>query len=171
MADKKKVIESIVKILNDPVNEGDHVANVAEQIFDTVTSAIWKGSIAVIGQIQPDGEDGPFPVVLGPFTARGKLDSEEKWREAAKSHTTSRSAGGGLSWHTVFGTGRGRYTLAPVFKDARSAWAFYQASRPEVEEEVQEIFSTIRGSEINVGPTCLCGFNGAECHAHPKGEK
>lgn len=165
-----KILKAIVAILEDDTNQGEHVANVAEHILSTIEEMqADQKRIAVVGQIQPDGAEGPFPVVLGPYTARGVLNTEEKWLKAASTHTTSRSDGGQLAWDTSVKTGRGQYMLAPMFKNARSAWDFYRASRPVVEDEIKEIFTTIRGSDINVGPVCLCGFPGAECHAHPGG--
>lgn len=165
-----KIVKAIIAIIEDESNQGEHVANIAEQILDKVEELQGEQKrIAVVGQIQYGGGEDAFPLVLGPYTARGTLNTEEKWRKAAESHTTSRSDGGSLAWDTTAKTGHGRYMLAPMFKNARAAWDFYRPSRPEVEEEIKEIFSTIRGSEIDVGPACLCGFKGATCHKHPEG--
>lgn len=173
-----KIIKAIMAILEDEeANEGKKTADVAEAIFKEVEALINernsnlenKRRIAVVGQIQSAHADGPFPVVLGPYTAVGKLDTQEAWNKAAQSHTTSRNDAGKLAWDTTVKTGRGQYMLAPFFKNAQEAWEFYRVAKPDVEDEILEIFSTIRGSSINIGPVCVCGMRGATCHAHLEG--
>lgn len=165
-----KILKAIIAILDDESNNGEHVANIAELILETVEELQGEQKrIAVVGQIMSAHADNPFPVVLGPYTARGILGTEEKWAKAAQSHTASRSDGGSLAWDTTVKTGMGQYMLAPIFKNARAAWDFYRVAKPDVEDEIQEIFSTIRGSHINIGPVCVCGMRGATCHAHLEG--
>lgn len=165
-----KIIKAIVAILEDESNKDELVGDVAQLILDTVEELQGEQKrIAVVGQIRSAYADDVFPVVLGPYTARGTLNTQEKWQKAAESHTTSRSDAGSLAWDTTVKTGKGRYMLAPMLKNARAAWDFYRVAKPDMEDEIQEIFSTIRGSEINIGPVCVCGMRGATCHAHLNG--
>lgn len=173
MATKPKIIQEIIAILDDHSNNEDHIANVAERILTTVEE-LQKESfkIAVVGQILVDGATEPRTVVLGPFGAQGKLETEGAWDKAAAKHTGSRAEGGKLAFRypTSSGFARGRFLLAPIFPTASKAWKFFP-DQPEIMEAVEEEFRSIRGSDpANLaGPVCLCGFRSAVCHRHPQG--
>lgn len=166
------VIRAIIKILEDHSNADDHIANVAESILEEVEAHLKQSfKIAVVGQILVDGATEPRTVVLGPFGAQGKLETQEAWEKAAEKHTGSRREGGKLAFRYPVGWGqtRGRFMLAPVFPDASKAWKFFPDHEAAM-EEVEEEFRSIRGSDpANLaGPVCLCGFTNAVCHRHSK---
>jgi len=173
MATKPKIIQEIIAILEDHSNSEDHIANVAERILSTVEELQKEQfKIAVVGQILVEGATEPRIVVLGPFGAQGKLETQEAWDKAAEKHTGSRTEGGKLAFRypTSLGSSYGRFMLAPIFPTASKAWKFFPDNQHPM-EEVEEEFSSIRGIEQSnlAGPVCLCGFRGAVCHRHPKG--
>jgi len=165
------VIKAIIKILQDHSNADDHIANVAESILEAVEEHLSeKFKIAVVGQILVDGATEPRTVVLGPFGAQGKLETEEAWDKAAAKHTGSRNEGGKLAFRypTTSTSTSGRFMLAPVFPTASKAWKFFPDHHHPM-EEIEEQFRSIRGSDPNnlAGPVCLCGFKTATCRRHP----
>lgn len=167
-----KIVKAIVEILEDSTNQDQHVANIAELILERVEE-LQKEShkIAVVGQILVEGSTKPRIVVLGPFGAQGKLETEEAWDTAAEKHTGSRTEGGKLAFRAVGGgSGVGRFLLAPVFGTAAKAWKFFP-DKPVVMEAVETEFTSIRGVDpANLaGPVCLCGFRNAVCHRHTEG--
>lgn len=167
------VIKAIIKILEDHANADDHIANVAESILEAVEDHLNQShKIAVVGQILVDGATEPRTVVLGPFGAQGKLETEEAWDKAAAKHTGSRAEGGKLAFRypTTSTSTSGRFMLAPIFPTASKAWKFFP-DHPLVMEAIEEEFRSIRGADpANLaGPVCLCGFKSAVCHRHPKG--
>lgn len=167
------IVKAIVEILEDSTNQDQHVANIAELILERVEE-LQKEShkIAVVGQILVDGATEPRTVVLGPFGAQGKLETEEAWDKAAAKHTGSRAEGGKLAFRypTTSTSTSGRFMLAPIFPTASKAWKFFP-DHPLVMEAVEAEFRSIRGADpANLaGPVCLCGFRSAVCHRHPNG--
>lgn len=167
------LIKAVISILEDPLNAGRKVAEVAGAIIDKIDEhdkATHK--VAVVGQILVDGAEKPRIVVLGPFRAQGKLEDQAAWDKAAESHSTSRKEGGMLAFRypASFSAARGRFLLAPVFGAAAKAWKFFP-DEPVVMEEIEEEFRSIRGTDPEnlAGPACLCGF--AACPRHPNGRE
>ncbi|KUJ70829.1 hypothetical protein ACZ90_00480 [Streptomyces albus subsp. albus] len=95
-------------------------------------------------------------VVLGPFSSRGVLDSQEKFLRAISGGTAAREAGQHLAWDPKSGRGKGRFMLAPCFRTARDAWDFYRGTGPA--GTVAEMATNWRLVEI--GPVCTCGLEG-----------
>lgn len=173
MSDKQ--VKALVEILEDPFNATLTVAEVALKLLEKIEELENEShKIAVVGQILVEGSEKPRIVVLGPFGARGKLETEEAWNKAAESHTGSRSEGGKLAFRSTASpsTARGRFLLAPVFSTASKAWKFFP-DKPVEMEEIEEEFRSIRGtnSAMLAGPACLCGFKSAHCQRHPNGRE
>lgn len=81
----------------------------------------------MVGQIFfPEAPETAHTVVLGPFSARGVLDTQEKFLKAVQGGSAARTAGQDLAWDTKKGTGRGRFMLAPAFQRGRAAWDFFR---------------------------------------------
>lgn len=112
--------------------------------------------LAVVGQIRYGPQETTHTVVLGPFSARGILDTPEKFERAAQGGTAARDAGEGLAWDTKTGKGQGRFMLAPAFFKPRDAWDFYRGAGPA--EAVAEVAAMIPRV---IGPVCLCGLKTA----------
>lgn len=110
----------------------------------------------MVGQIQYEAPGPVHTVVLGPFSSRGILDSQEKFWRATGSGTAARDAGQHLAWNPRRGTGRGRFMLAPIFRNARDAWEFWQQPPDQGHAEVAEIVATLRIAHD--GPACSCGL-------------
>lgn len=122
--------------------------------------------LAVVGQIQYSAEGPPHTVVLGPFSARGTLDSPEKFLRATEGGSAARQAGQDLAWDTKTGKGRGRFLLAPAFLRPRAAWDFFRGvdAAPVIAKAMEDL------PLKHTGPVCLCGLReGVICHAHPEG--
>ncbi|MGA4942167.1 hypothetical protein [Streptomyces cinereoruber] len=151
---KKREIDAVASALADPENAertAEEVAAAAIQALDDVRSRTHR--LAVVGQIQYGPQEPVHTVILGPFSCRGILDSEVKFRKALEGPLSAREAGQGLAWDPMRKRGRGRFMLAPMFWSARDAWDFYRGS--EVAEEVVEAVSVLpRG----ISPACLCGL-------------
>lgn len=65
-------------------------------------------------------------MILGPFSARGILDTAEKFRRATEGGTAARDAGQHLAWDSKTGIGQGRFMLAPAFRRPQDAWDFFR---------------------------------------------
>lgn len=175
----------MAQLLSDPANESRTAEEVAGLLWDALMPAAVaaaKGEVreetrreildkdsetrrlAVVGQIQwPQGTTRT--VVLGPFAAPLRLDSEEKYRQALlRPCTAAREPGRHLAWDTKTGTGRGRFLLAPAFMKPRAAWDFYRGA-DEVKEEIEEALEHL---PPDIGPACLCGYR-KQCFRHPEG--
>ncbi|AXG81169.1 hypothetical protein DVK44_29655 [Streptomyces paludis] len=136
----------------------------------------------MVGQIRYEAQGATHTVVLGPFSARGILDSPEKFQRATEAGSAARTAGQGLAWDAKTGLGRGRFMLAPAFASARDAYDFFRGN--ERGEEIKALTSKMlieggwreaRGAaelkadldawaagrwaqEAGVGPNCNCGL-------------
>lgn len=130
-----------------------------------------KHRIAVVGQIQYGPQGETHTVVLGPFSAPGICDSEEKFRKVVEGNPAAREAGQGLAWDPKAGSGRGRFMLAPVFWSPRDAWEFHRPSKGELaegpwnlrlpEEKLQAIRDSLGQWEAHITPAqpaCVCGL-------------
>lgn len=160
----KRENDAVAAILTDPENthrSAEEVADLAIQALDAVRSRTHR--LAVVGQIQFEAPETHI-VVLGPFSARGLLDTQEKFARAAEGGSAARTAGEGIAWDSKTGTGRGRFTLAPAFRAPRDAWNFFR--RPEViDPRFARITETIQrweagrwAGEASDGPACTCGM-------------
>lgn len=184
----QREINQLARILTDPDNSSRTAEEVAVLVLDrmydlAVTTAkaevreetrreiFDKDSqarrLAVVGQISYGPQEQTHTVVLGPFYAPLKLDSEEKFRAATERPCTqAREAGQHLAWDTRTGRGRGRFLLAPAFMKPREAWDFYRGAGPA--EHIIEALAAVPPQ--TTGPTCLCGLReDVRCHKHPEG--
>ena len=151
---KKREIDAVATALADPENAertAEEVAAAARQALDDVRSRTHR--LAVVGQIQYGPQDETHTVVLGPFSCRGILDSEEKFRKALAGPLSAREAGQALAWDPSKKRGQGRFMLAPMFGSAKDAWDFYRGDT--VAEEVLEAVTALPRS---ITPACLCGL-------------
>lgn len=163
----KRERDAVAQILSDPQYEGrptDEVIDAAIAALDEARARSRR--LAVVGQITFGPQGTTHTVVLGPFSARGILDTEEKFRRAVEGGTAARQAGQDLAWDTKTGTGRGRFMLAPAFWRPRDAWDFYRPEK-EVPEIVQRIANDVErwqpglwGEETPAEPACSCGARG-----------
>lgn len=150
-------------MLSDPANEDRTAEEVAERVIDALDDTRSRSHrLAVVGQIAPEWPQGDqHTVVLGPFTARGVLDSPEKFERAVSGGTAAREVGGRLAWDTKAGRGRGRFMLAPAFSRPQDAWDYFRgqagAAVATALEESQE--RVVRQIE----PVCACGLRGHQC--------
>lgn len=142
----KQVVESV-----EGERSGGIPARVADRI-DDMRSVTHR--IAVVGQIQYGPQEAVHTVVLGPFRARGTLDSQAKFLTAIQGGTAAREAGQHLAWDTKTGTGRGRFMLAPAFRTGRDAWDFFRGEGPA--EDIAQAATEIRSPHF--GPVCACGL-------------
>ena len=124
---RQREIQTVEAILTDPENSsrtGSEVAELVIQALDDVRSRTHR--LAVVGQIKYGPQDATHTVVLGPFSARGILDTQEKFRKAVEGGSAARTAGQQLAWDSKTGLGRGRFMLAPAFFRPADAWNFYR---------------------------------------------
>lgn len=104
-------------------------------------------------------------MILGPFTSRGILDTQEKFRKVLESGTAAREAGEGLAWDSKTGRGRGRFMLAPAFFRPRDAWDFYRGGK--IAEAIERaaagytIRDVIPADHLvrEIVPACVCGLH------------
>lgn len=137
----KRETDAVAKILSDPENESrsaEEVADLVIQALDDLRARTHR--LAVVGQIQfTQAQETPHTVILGPFSSRGILDSQEKFDKAVQGGTAARELGQNLAWDTKTGTGRGRFMLVPAFRSPRDAWNYF---RPDGhEDEVKTLTS------------------------------
>ncbi|MFJ2176436.1 hypothetical protein ACIOHE_26535 [Streptomyces sp. NPDC087851] len=155
---KKREIDAVEAILTDPENSSRTGAEVAEAVIealDDVRSRTHR--LAVVGQIGYGAQGTTHTVVLGPFSARGVLDSPEKFERATEAGTAARTAGQGLAWDARTGLGKGRFMLAPIFFRPRDAWDFFRGAGPAAEAVAEVVESLPR----EIGPVCSCGLTAA----------
>jgi hypothetical protein len=127
----KRENDAVADVLTNPENQNrsaEEVAELAIEALDEVRAKTHR--LAVVGQISfsafADADEERHTVVLGPFSARGILDTQEKFRRATEGGSAARSAGQDLAWDSKTGKGRGRFMLAPAFLRPRSAWDFFR---------------------------------------------
>jgi hypothetical protein len=124
------------------------------RILDAIDSRRAKTHrMAVVGQIQYEPQGPVHTVVLGPFSAQGYLDSQEKFLKATEGGCAARTVGQDLAWDTKTKKGRGRFMLAPAFFKPRDAWDFFRGAGPA--EAVAEAVTRI---PREIGPVCMCGL-------------
>lgn len=141
----KKVIEAI---------EGDKVGGIPARIADALDAMRAKTHrLAIVGQIQFGPQDETHTVVLGPFSCRGTLDSEEKFRKALEGPLSAREAGQALAWDPTRKKGRGRFMLAPMFGSAKDAWDFYRG-----DTVAEEVVAAVTALPRSITPACTCGL-------------
>ena len=124
---KKREVEALEKILTDPENSsrsGSEIAEACIQALDDIRAKTHR--LAVVGQIRYGPQEATHTVVLGPFSARGILDTQEKFKRATEGGTAAREAGQHLAWDSKTGTGEGRFMLVPAFFKPRDAWDFHR---------------------------------------------
>lgn len=107
--------------------EGDELGGIPAKILDVIDARRARTHrMAVVGQIRFGPQETTHTVVLGPFSARGILDTQEKFRKATESGCAAREAGQHLAWDSKSGLGEGRFMLAPAFFKPRDAWDFFR---------------------------------------------
>lgn len=107
--------------------DGDEVGGIPAKILDVIDARRAKTHrLAVVGQIQYGPQSTTHTVVLGPFSARGVLDTKEKFERAIQGGTAAQDAGQHLAWDSKTGIGRGRFMLAPAFRRPQDAWDFFR---------------------------------------------
>lgn len=149
-------VERIADRVLDAIADG-RADKIPARILDAIDDRRSKTHrLAVVGQISYGPQEPTHTVVLGPFSARGILDSAEKFAKATEGGSAARTAGETLAWDTRTGRGRGRFMLAPAFFNARDAWDFYRGAGPA--EAVTEVVTMIPRT---IGPVCLCGLKSA----------
>lgn len=148
----KKVVEAI---------EGDQVGGIPARVADALDRMrSITHRLAVVGQIQHEAPGPVHTVILGPFSSRGVLDSEEKFLKAVQGGSVARQVGQHLAWDVKTGRGTGRFMLAPMFQSARDAWDFYRGEGPA--EHVAEVVEHLPRS---ITPVCACGLRARPaCH-------
>lgn len=164
----QREINQLARILTDPDNSSRTAEEVAQLVIDELDDLrSVSHRLAVVGQISYGPQEPTHTVVLGPFRAPLKLDSEEKFRAVTERPCTqAREAGQNLAWDTKTGKGRGRFLLAPAFMKPREAWDFYRCAGPA--EDIVEALAAVPPQ--TTGPTCLCGLReDVRCHKHPEG--
>lgn len=82
--------------------------------------------LAVVGQIQYGPQEPTHTVILGPFSARGILDTQAKFQRVIESGSAAQGVGQQLAWDSRTGSGKGRFMLAPAFFKPRDAWDFFR---------------------------------------------
>ncbi|WP_147450945.1 hypothetical protein [Streptomyces hoynatensis] len=168
-----RTVKAVADILSDPQNQEKTAEEIAEAVIEKVreTDAL-VSRVAVVGQIQ-EGSRPPLTVVLGPFSARGILDTPEKFAKATAGGTAARTAGEGLAWNPSTKVGRGRFMLAPIFKSPREAWDFHKEipvfNPPGGEYFYQAAHALTAWNPEQIEPACVCGLRaGIYCHKHMK---
>lgn len=156
----KRERDAVATILIDPENEArspDEVAAAVIEALDDVRARHQR--FAVVGQIAFNEAPGTVhTVVLGPFSARGILDSQAKLLRALAGPSSARNAGQDLYVDPKTRTGKGRFMLAPAFQSARAAWEFFRPAEPEVPKRFAWIAESILRWEAGpYGPVCHCG--------------
>jgi hypothetical protein len=168
-----RLTSAVARILSDPANRNRTADEVADAVIDTIRQSDARSQrIAVVGQISLEADwpasERRRTVVLGPFSGRGIPDTEEKFQKATEGPSGAKTAGYGLAWDAKTGTGRGRFTLAPVFSSAREAWNFWRPELAPLREVVEGAVSVRTKHELP--PLCYCSF--VDRRACPKhGEK
>lgn len=130
-----KEIAAVAAILSDQENQdrtAEQVADLAIGALDDIRARTHR--FAVVGQILFPGQapETPHTVVLGPFSARGILDTQGKFLRALEGGSAARNAGQDLRWDIKTGRGRGRFLLAPAFRSGRDAWNFFRPAEPAI---------------------------------------
>jgi hypothetical protein len=145
----QQVAERVIEAIG-----GEKVGGIPARIASALDAMRAKTHrLAVVGQIQYGPQEPVHTVVLGPFSLRGNLDSDEKFRKALEGPLSAREAGQALAWDPMRKKGRGRFMLAPILASARDAWDFYRGDT--VAEEVIEAITVLPRS---ITPACLCGL-------------
>lgn len=176
---RKRESAALSQILADPGNSDRTAEEIAELCIDALDEARGRTHrLLVVGQIQHHEAPGNHhTVALGPFSARGVLDSPEKFERATGGGSAAREAGRGLAWDSKTGKGKGRFMLVPCFRTSRDAYDFFRESGPS-KPEWREIGDAI---SRDIEPACSCGLTktfpcpqcGREsehyCHRHSKG--
>jgi hypothetical protein len=154
-----------VKILADPENSARSAEEVADLVIGTLDDLRSKTHrLAVVGQIRfNEAQEHPHTVILGPFSARGMLDTQEKFLRALEGGSAARTAGQDLYVDPKNRLGRGRFMLAPAFSSPRQAWNFFRPAEPDVPRRFAWIAESIQRWEAGgsrkatVKPVCHCG--------------
>lgn len=155
--------------------EGDEAQDLEEDVLDIIEAVEEHQSstqrLLVVGQIQYADQEEVYTVALGPFGARGKLDTPEKFKKAAEASTAAHEKGGRLAWDVKTGRGQGRYMVVPLFRTPMDAWNFYRASDPvDHDVIVQNIEASIRGPILDeIFPACVCGVRPSSGHKTVQG--
>lgn len=161
----KRENDAVVKILADPENSERSAEEVADLVIGTLDDLRSRTHrLAVVGQIAFQEAPGTVhTVVLGPFSCRGTLDTQEKFLRALEGGSAARTAGQDLYVDPKNRLGKGRFMLAPAFSSPRQAWEFFRPAEPDIPKRFAWIGESIRrweagaGREAEIGPVCHCG--------------
>jgi hypothetical protein len=168
----KRESDAVAKILADPQNSDRSAEEVAEAVISCLDDLRARTHrLAVVGQIAfPEAPEDRHTVVLGPFSCRGTLDTQEKFLRALEGGSAARTAGQDLYVDPKNRLGRGRFMLAPAFSSPRQAWEFFRPAEPEIPKRFQWIGESIRrweagaSREASVAPVCHCGMDKEHVH-------
>src|SRR5258708_37793088 len=109
----KRENDAVTAILANPENtqlSAEEVADRVIEALDDVRSRTHR--LAVVGQIwHTEAQERPETVILGPFTARGILDTQDKFLKATEGGSAARQAG------------QDRSEERRVGKECRSRWS------------------------------------------------
>ncbi len=145
--------------------EGEREGGIPVRVLDAIDNRRARTHrFAVVGQIAfHDAPETAHTAVLGPFSTRGVLDTQDKFLRALERTSAARNAGQDLRWDIKTGRGRGRFMLAPAFRSARDAWNFFRPAEPDIPKRFQWIAESIQRWEAGgsrehaYGPVCHCG--------------
>lgn len=173
----KKLMKAIMEIL-EPEGWDDLSPEELEDFEDDVIDIIEAVEahqaetlrLLVVGQIQHDGSDKVHTVALGPYGARGKLDTMEKFNKAAQGSTAAHDQGGKLAWDARTGKGKGRYMVVPLLRTPRDAWDLYRTDSSINPDAVAEnIVQSFGIANPDVVPSCTCGVRPESGHQNVMG--
>lgn len=118
----ERVTERVLEAIRD-----DRTKDIPSRVLDAIDNRrAQTHRLAVVGQIRFGPQETTHTVVLGPFSARGILDSQEKFQRAVEGNPAARGIGQELAWDSRTGLGEGRFMLAPAFFKSRDAWDFFR---------------------------------------------
>ncbi|MDT0442291.1 hypothetical protein [Streptomyces johnsoniae] len=163
----KRTTQAVADLLSSPENENRTAEEVAELVVELVQEELARTNrVAVVAQIQ-EGPRPPMVVALGPFSARGILDTPGKFLKAVSGGTAARTAGEGLAWNPSTKVGRGRFMLVPILRTPRDAWLFYGQLPEDERPDEGDLYAAAREMTAwnpeAIEPACVCGLT----HVHP----
>lgn len=160
-----KDVAAVAATLSDPENADRTAEEMAVRAIDAYEEVHARTHrLAVVGQIAfHEAPETVHTVVLGPFSSRGILDSQEKFLKALEGGSAARTAGQDLYVDPKNRLGKGRFMLAPAFQRPRDAWEFFRPAEPDIPRRFAWIAESIQRWEAggsraaSVKPVCHCG--------------
>lgn len=154
---RHEVVDEVAEKVIDAI-EGERPEKIPARVAEALDARRARSHrLLVVGQIEyPEAPGTTHVVALGPFSARGVLDSPEKFLKATDGGSAAREAGQGLAWDSKTGKGRGRFMLVPAFATARDAWNYFRGSGGAISEP--ETWAEIADGASGIEPVCVCGL-------------